>query len=47
MEHDGAGKIEPGEVVVVEDNMSVLCSEDVLRSVLKMAQIVRKAPQKK
>jgi uncharacterized protein (UPF0254 family) len=47
MEHDGAGEIERGGVVVVEDNMSVLCSEDVLQSVLTMAQIVRKAPQKK
>ncbi len=47
MERNDVGKIERGEVVVVEDDMSVLCSEDVLRSVLKMAQIARKSPRKK
>jgi len=47
MGQDGVGKIERGEVVVVKDSMSVLCSEDVLRSVLAMAQIVKRSPQKK
>ena len=47
MKKNHIGKIERGEVVVVEDNLSVLCSEDVLRSVLAMAEIIRKSPQKK
>jgi len=47
MGQDSVGKIERGEVVVVKDSMSVLCSEDVLRSVLAMAQIVKRSPQKK
>jgi hypothetical protein len=47
MKHDGVGKIERGEVVIVADDISVLCSEDVLKSVLVMAAIVRKSPRKK
>jgi hypothetical protein len=47
MQTDGVGKMERGEIVVVEDGMSVLCSEEVLRSVLAMAQVVKKPKSKK
>ena len=47
MKYNQLGKIARGEVIVVKDSMSVLCSEDVLRSVLAMAEIVRKSPKKK
>ena len=47
MQIDSAGKMQRGEVVVFEANMAVLCSEDVLRSVLAMAQIVKEPSDKK
>jgi len=43
----GVAKIGRGEIVVLEDNINVLCSEDVLAAILAMAELERKSPPKK
>jgi hypothetical protein len=44
---DGTGKIGRGEVVVVEEGIEVLLSDEVLESILKMAAMGKKTALKK
>jgi len=44
---DGVAKMKAGEIVVIEGDMTALCSEDVLEAILAMVDLERKSPRKK